>query len=298
VSSTKSAGLDPEKVLEIFKGLQKDGALAKIVSEDVAKKVPTNSSSELDKFLSSHTPVTLRLRAHLFHLLSVPPGGIPPGGRDGDGALIEDLQGDHDTAEAQDDAGARMHVLASAPLPDAAYVPPLTTAQRCHAGAESQRDHLIVLVEVLLRALADMVPSAGGAVGQAEGGADEAGAIRAALLRTREALVLSDSATRGKSGWVGFVDQSLAAAFSGVAGSQTAERLNKMAQELMAHVPAYKQLPPLSSPTAAKSPSVSKASARGGKGGGKGDVAAGAAVQDKVVADKLVGCSPSLRSVV
>lgn len=245
-SSAKSAGLDPERVLEVFKGLQKEGALAKIVSEDVAKKIPTNNSSELDKFLSSHTPITLRLRAHLFHHLS---GGGAPGGKDaGDANLIEDLQGDD--ADQQNDASSRVYMLASSPLPDVSYVPALTPSQRRHPGSEAQRDHLVVLVDVLLKALADLSSGSGNAGGggagagsgsrvggngagnasHGGGSADEASAVRAALLRTRDALVWNDGplgplvAARSKAGWAAFVEQSLAVALSGASGSYQADR--------------------------------------------------------------------------
>ena len=195
--------MEPDKVLEIFKSLQKDGSLAKIISEDAAKKVPTSSSSELDKFLSTHTTVTLRLRAHLFHILS----GCSASKDATDSILIEELEGDNE-GDSQDDSSSRVHVLASSPLPEASYVPALLPSQRRVPGFESQREHLLLLIDVLLKALTDTSAAAGetrgvagGAIGsaavkQSGGGAVEEGMRTQLLLlkTTRERLMLNDSA--------------------------------------------------------------------------------------------------------
>ena len=230
VSTCTLAGLDPEKVLEIFKALQKDGSLAKILADE-AKKVPTSSSSDLDEFLSEHTPLTLRLRAHLFHMLSSNGGGGEAGE---ESALIEELLDPE--ADAVEDS--KLNILAMSPQPDEAVV---AKGSKYSGGLDSQRDHLILLLDVLLKTLADI----GGAGGEAGGKEGELGKeeIRKTLVQTREMLLLSDlelvsSYKTGKGGLLPHVEQALSNL--GAGGGHVAEQLMKTAREVLPHVPQYK----------------------------------------------------------
>ena len=66
-----------------------------------AKKVPTSNIGELDRFLSMHTPVTLRLRAHLFTTALTAGGGAGPSKEGGEANLIEELQSPSQEDEAR-----------------------------------------------------------------------------------------------------------------------------------------------------------------------------------------------------